>query len=169
MPYLKVTCGDWVYDAVAAFISLADVSTDIWVAYTFFAKGQMGFFYASVSIFAVAQMCYAFLCYLIYQDSSWPCLKRIVVFCGALCVGPFVSLLLWLDNIGVISGFVSKLGLSSFEHGITSVAANEDKTAVWLDNKFEGHLGFFLESTIEAVPQVLTSTVYVLNMVLYKE
>ena len=49
------------HDVVTAAFSVADVVCDILVALEFWREDRLGFFWASVAIFLVAQAAYAFL------------------------------------------------------------------------------------------------------------
>eukprot|EP01084_Bolivina_argentea_P162420 282669_1 len=155
------------YDIVTACISVADVTTDVWVAYRFYTTGKTAFFWLSVVIMFLAQIAYTVAFTLRFAESSNVSIKKkILVF---LCMLPFAPIMSFIfywasrpDNC--VSSVLRYFGLDTDESSAPD--KNEPQITRWIKEKFEKHMGFILEAVIEAFPQ---SILQMIAIVYYNE
>ena len=159
---------DWhntLYDCFAVTLSLADIATDLVVAYTFYRRGRMIFFWLSCTIFMVAQLAYSFAFVVNYgHDHS---VISMAQFSGLLLISPFQSLLFFLvKKSKTVRDICSRLGFQDLDNDLfESRDANTPmSTAEYFQSKTMAHLGFILESLFEAFPQSILQLVAIVTL-----
>jgi len=155
------------YDILTAMISLADVTTDVWVAYRFYTTGKFAFFWVSTVVMILAQLAYTVAFTLRFAESSNIRIrKKICVFFCVLPLAPVMSFIFYWasrpDNC--ISKILRYFGLDTDES--VKPDKNEPQITRWIKEKFEKHMGFILEAVIEAFPQ---SILQMIAIVYYNE
>ena len=84
------------YDIVTACISVADVTTDVWVCYRYWVTDKMAFFWISTVVMILAQLAYCVAFVLRYtQSSSISLKKQICVFFVMLPLAPVMSFIFY--------------------------------------------------------------------------
>eukprot|EP01084_Bolivina_argentea_P246470 412473_1 len=158
------------YDLLTILISIADITTDIIVLIDFWMKGRTTFFAISLVILILAQCSYS-IAFAMRFDTiyTWGSAKAFAAFCCMLPFGTFVAFFIYFANDE--SGFecfnefiYNTLGLDG--EGIFYVRNDDSKMVKWIKRKLERHLGFLLESVIEAFPQ---SLLQIVAIVYYEE
>jgi hypothetical protein len=155
------------FDAMTASVSMADIVTDVLVGVEFYVGGHMGFFYSSLAIFVVAQLSYAFMFAASYAPPTrWG--AQCLVFAGVLPLAQLVPIFTWLETLQLppLVRAMRRVGLrpSGPEHtAAAAAAAAADQDDLWsaIHRKYSAHAGFLLEAVVEAVPQGLLQTVFV--------
>ena len=124
------------YDIVTACISMADVTTDVWIAYRFYVTGRMGFFWVSTVVMILAQIAYTIAFTLRFSSSSMSIKKTIIVFFCALPLAPVMSFIFyWASRPNnCVSSILRNFGLSPDE----MAASNEQEPQItkWIKEKF---------------------------------
>merc|ERR1740123_984429 len=99
---LKFNCwqraGDYFYDFSAAIISIIDVITDILVTYEFWKLGRKVYFGIAVSIFILAQFCYASLFTIAYGENLRRDRSRALCFMCIFPIAQIVPVFMWMDS-----------------------------------------------------------------------
>ena len=125
------------YDVVTACISVADVTTDVWVAYRFYISGKMTFFWISTIVMILAQIAYTIAFILRFGSSSLGMKKTAFIFFCALPLAPVMSFIFYWasrpDNC--ISHLLTSIGLNSDE--MDQGNENEPQITKWIKEKFE--------------------------------
>jgi len=103
---------DMFHDAFTVSFSLLDIMTDVLVCIEFYQNDHMVFFWASIIIFCIAQLSYAFL-----FVGTWAAEHRnsskIFIFLAVLPVGQLIPVFVWLESfrIPIIDTCLTKLQL----------------------------------------------------------
>ena len=167
--------GNSVYDILNIIITIADIITDSLVTYNFYINDQMTFFWISLTIVIIAQIAYAFAFVTKYIENNvdnWE--KSIFWFFIALLFSPIMSFVFFLTSSR--DRWLSKIFMDVFDLHIPKdpdsnnsytystygrefryLEQTEDTPRIkqWIEMKFRRHVGFIIESTFEAFPQVL--------------
>jgi len=85
----KCSITDSMYDITTVLISIADITTDIWIMYNFYTSGKMVFFWIAFVILLLAQLAYA-LAFVI--RFAW-------VFVAVLPISPLLSFIIYFASI----------------------------------------------------------------------
>eukprot|EP01084_Bolivina_argentea_P275227 469314_1 len=159
----------YIFDVIAAIVSLLDLSTDIIIMITWYYSERMTFFYISLSILILAQISYITVFYYNHGE-TFGGIKSIYNSCISLLFTipftPFLSFIFYIvsDKNSKLREFIDKyLICFNFEWGTHYIDLDASPQQQWLDEKLYKHLGFLLEALIEAFPQSilqLTAIVY---------
>lgn len=125
------------YDAVTACISVADVTTDVWIAYRFYVSGRMTFFWISTVVMILAQIAYTIAFTLRFSPSSMSIRRTICVLFCALPLAPVMSFIFyWASRPNnCVSSVLRNFGLSPDEMAASN--ENEPQITKWIKEKFE--------------------------------
>jgi hypothetical protein len=152
------------FDVLTAAVSLADIVTDVFVAREFHLEGHSGFFACSVALLLVAQLSYAFMFAGTFAPTHSPA-GQLCVFTLALPVGQLVPIFAWVESLRLpwLTRSVRRLGLTPSSDAETAGETASDADELWaaIQSKYRSHAGFLLEAIVEAVPQGLLQTVFV--------
>ena len=165
MPTSNYKLIGFVFDVIAAIVSLLDLATDLIILVTWYQQERMVFFYISLSILILAQLSYVSIFY--YNHGTWDrvCYSILSVLC-TLPFAPLLSFIFYLvsKNDSIVRKFIDKFLLCfHFDWNENYVDAQASPQQQYLDEKIYKHLGFLLEAMIEAFPQSilqLTAIVY---------
>ena len=159
-----MTLCDYVYDAIAATISLADLATDIMVIYGYWINSRMVFFTISIIIVILAQVTYAFWFAARYAEHLEIC-SRILTFFFVLPFAPFISFVFMgtLEDDSMCSKALKGIGLEVASWGLEQDCS---ELKMWMKKKFAKHFIFIQEAVIEAFPQ---SILQLIALVYYQE
>ncbi|ETO10478.1 hypothetical protein RFI_26898 [Reticulomyxa filosa] len=149
-PFRKVI--NTLYEFGAPIISVVDVVTDIMVTFQFYQNGRMTFFWISLCILLLAQVCYSMLFTLFYAD-HWSTRWRMVAFACIFPLGQFVPLFMWLDSFKLkfVSKILKSMGLQSNAFDEKTCPEDMDELQFWLEQKLRSQGGFIIESIIEGI------------------
>mmetsp|Transcript_64033 Transcript_64033/g.187351 ORF Transcript_64033/g.187351 Transcript_64033/m.187351 type:complete len:663 (-) Transcript_64033:163-2151(-) len=156
-------CGG-VVDAFTICVSVADIVTDILVLLEFKQLGYDGFFLISLAIFALAQCAYAFLFTATFAGHRAP-MMRCIVFLAALPFGQLVPLFTWLEvlRFPAVDRSLRSVGLKPTRDDTTKLDSDTgDSLWGFLQSKYQSHAGFLVEAFVEAVPQAVLQTIFVI-------
>jgi hypothetical protein len=159
---------DWLHDAWTVSSSVIDIVTDVLVAYSFYHKGHMTFFWLSILIFTAAQLTYAFL-----FTGTWASKHKTAgKLCVFLCVLPFgqlIPIFTWIESfrIPAIDAFLEGLSLTPTGKAASvpeTAAETSEADGLWgyIQKKYTSHAGFLAEAFVEAIPQAVLQLVAVL-------
>jgi len=150
-------------DAFTISVSIADIVTDVLVLLEFREMGYDVFFRASLAIFALAQVSYAFLFVATFASGRF-IRFRVTVFLVVLPLGQLVPLFTWLEalHLPAVDRALAYCGLSPTSKA-QSLAQADSGDSLWsfLQSKYQSHAGFLVEAFVEAVPQSVLQTVFV--------
>mmetsp|Transcript_150840 Transcript_150840/g.484768 ORF Transcript_150840/g.484768 Transcript_150840/m.484768 type:complete len:671 (-) Transcript_150840:211-2223(-) len=152
-------------DAFTISVSVADIVTDVLVLLEFQRLGYEAFFSASAAVFGLSQFCYAFLFVASYAGHCRP-LKRCAVFVAVLPFSQLVPLFTWLEALHVtrIDLCLLAVGLKPSAAGGEGEAGQGDAgDSLWgfVQSKYQSHAGFLVEAFVEAIPQAVLQTIFV--------
>ena len=154
------------FDILAALISVSDVATDIIVTYNFYIHDQMEFFGLSLTFIILAQLsyCFAFIIVIGAEDKPW---RAFLLFLCLLPISPVLSFIFYLDDDrdSTPSKFFQKYFPFTVAFNAADVDSTKSKLRQWMKKKLRKHLGFIMESCIEAFPQ---SIIQISAIVMYK-
>lgn len=152
------------FDVLTAAVSFADIVTDVFVAREFHLEEHHGFFMCSVALLMVAQFSYAFMFTGTFAPSHSP-IGQFCVFALALPFGQLVPMFTWVESLrtAAVTRFVRRLGLKPSCDAETESQSAADADELWsaIQSKYRSHAGFLLEAIVEAVPQGLLQTVFI--------
>lgn len=152
------------FDVTTASVSLADIITDVLVALEFYEGGHYGFCAVSLAIFLAAQLSYAFMFTATFAPSASPP-RQILVFTLTLPFAQLVPIFAWIESLHfpAIVRAMGKLGLVSSQGAASRAVDSDSDDQLWsaIQSKYSAHAGFLLEAVVEAVPQGLLQTVFV--------
>lgn len=147
-------------DAFTIGVSIADIATDVVVLVQFQQMGYQACFIASMAIFAIAQVSYAFLFAASFASHRSP-MARVAVFLAVLPLAQLVPVFTWLEAMRVprIDRLLRRLGL---EPSSSQKPGKSEGDSLWgfLQTKYQSHAGFLVEAFVEAVPQAVLQTVF---------
>lgn len=150
--------------------SVLDIVLDLIVLLQFYEGKMWIFFYSSLTIFAVAQLCYAFLFVATWARGTESILKRVAVFFLVLPFGQLVPLFTWIESFHFvyIDKFITYIGLKPTELPFSKESSQyQDADSLWqvIQSKYQSHAGFLAEAFVEAVPQ---SILQIIAMIAYQ-
>ena len=153
------------YDLLTLIISIADVTTDVWVIYNFYVNKQITFFTISLIVLILAQVAYCFAFMLVFSKSDHNWQQMIIIFACILPLSPIVSFIFFFTAFegNYVSKFFGQIGLHD---GTSHIDENSAPIIVWIEKKARKHVGFILESIIEALPQ---SIIQLIAIVYFQE
>ena len=164
MPLCSHRRAEAAFDVLTAVVSFADIVTDVFVAREFHLEGHHGFFVCSVALLILAQFSYAFMFAGTFAPSHSPA-GQLCVFTLALPFGQFVPIFTWVESLrnAAVTRFVRRLGLKPSCDVETAAQSAADADQLWsaIQSKYRSHAGFLLEAIVEAVPQGLLQTVFI--------
>ena len=164
MPLCSHRRAEAVFDVLTAVVSFADIVTDVFVAREFHLEGHHGFFVCSVALLILAQFSYAFMFAGTFAPSHSPA-GQLCVFTLVLPFGQFVPIFTWLESLrsAAVTRCVRRLGLQPSCDVETAAQSAADADQLWsaIQSKYRSHAGFLLEAIVEAVPQGLLQTVFI--------
>ena len=133
------------YDVLTILISIADVTTDIWVIYNYKQQNKVTFFIISLTIMILTQLSYSIAFALRFLDDQWtPMSKKLLVYVlFTLPLSPFMPFIFF--------GSQDEISHETYIH--------EPPIVVWIENKWRKHMGFIMEALIEALPQSIIQLV----------
>ena len=150
------------YDLITILISIADVSTDIWVIYNFKQSNRNTFFIIALIILILAQVSYAVAFMVRFRvkyygkDTIYRIKKRILLFLVILPLTPVISFIFyWCTTYpnNCFMTFLEKYFDVSDDVGGYTVNENQASMLVWIEKKVNKHIGFIIEAMVEALPQ----------------
>ena len=155
-------CSNIVYDIITVFISIADFVTDIWMLIQYRNTGQNVFFGIGLFIIICAQISYSIAFNWRYSKYDW--CGSIVLLVAVLPIAPILGIVFYLGN-DKNSWFSKKImeGIFGLTPDTRSPDANESALMKWVNDKLYKHVGFILESLLEAFP----NAVLVYDIILY--
>ena len=150
------------YDVLTILISIADVTTDIWVIYNYKIQNRNTFFIISLIIMILAQLSYSIAFVLRFLNDSWqPTYKKLLIyFLFVLPLSPIMSFIFFILSFenNWIEDFLNNLGFR--DELSNSTYKNQPPIIVWIETKLIKHLGFIMEAMIEALPQSIIHVYY---------
>ena len=153
------------YDVLTILISIADVTTDVWVIYTFKKENRNTFFVISLIVMILAQIAYA-VAFLIRIGPKTGSIERsachvLIQFLIVLPFTPFMSLIFYYMSTVENNIILRILERYDYFDSGSGDNINTDKAPilVWLEKKLAKHIGFILESMFEALPQSIIQLV----------
>ena len=172
--------GNIAYDILTATISIADITTDIWVIVNFYIKKRLTFFWIALIVLIIAQISYAIAFVIKFVDTrkyAWTAMLQWFFF--GLLFSPFMSFIFYFTSDPELP--LAKI----FKHYLDLEIADKDKEwheswatkedisknkssniTEWIEKKFRKHLGFIMEAVIEAIPQ---SIIQMIAIVYFQE
>ena len=162
------------YDLLTILISIADVTTDVWVIYKFYIDKRETFFIIAIIIMIVAQLSYAFAFVFRFQP-RWSSTHRnteiraIGMFCTILPLAPIMSFIFYWCEINDKNWFIKfldKIFDIRDELDLDADNINQPKILLWIKKKARKHMGFILEAMVEAIPQ---SIIQLIAIVYYQD
>ena len=156
------------YDVLTILISIADVTTDIWVIYNYKIQNRNTFFIISLIIMILAQLSYSVAFAVRFLSDAWEsmCKKLTIYFLLVLPLSPIMSFIFfilsfegnWITRLFKWFGFEDDFDGSAYE--------NQPPIIVWIEKKMRKHMGFIMEALIEALPQ---SIIQLIAIVYYQD
>ena len=157
------------YDLVAATISLLDLITDLIVLTQFWADGQYGFFYTSLTILCFAQFCYSFVFTALYSNES-TFLVNILMILLFVPLGPFMGFIMYFthDDTTWLSQIIENNCCFNMSFDSSIDESNDPKLKQWMKKKLRKHFGFIIEACIESFPERYSIyTIYLAFFILF--
>ena len=159
--------GNILYDTLIIFISFADLGTDLCVLYQYYINGRGTFFIIGLIFIIIAQLAYCYVFIEEYTNFYW---RKSQILCLFLGILPFSWILSVVMYMGEKSAWFRNAILTD-KFGFTTPTAfkkYESKTDAynWAREKLFRHIGFILESVLEALPQAILQ---IIAIVIYKE
>ena len=162
------------YDLLTILISIADVTTDVWVIYKFYNDKREAFFIIALIVMIVAQLSYAvaFVIRFRPQWSTWrhhPQLRAFAMFCTILPLTPIMSFIFYWCELNDKNWFIKLLNKIFYiedEIYLDANDPNQPKILIWIKTKARKHMGFILEAMVEALPQ---SIIQLIAIVYYQD
>ena len=134
------------YDLLTILISLADVTTDVWVIYNYKVTGRQLFFDISLAVMIIAQLSYAIALVARFEDSicSRPC-QHFCLFIAVLPLTPFMSFIFYLMSFpdNCIVNMLENLGFD--DEFSKTVTKQQAPILIWIKKKLLKHMGFIME------------------------
>ena len=129
------------YDILTLLISIADVSTDVWVIYKFYLNKQMTFFIIAVIIMILAQLAYCVAFTLKFCKSSHKWCHLFLIFICVIPIAPFISFIFFFVSFpdNWLSKCFESIGLND---GTEKVNENQAPILVWIEKKVYKHMGY---------------------------
>eukprot|EP01083_Nonionella_stella_P001196 3488_1 len=156
------------YDILAETISILDVTTDVIVCIQFYQAGRMVFFGISLTILCLALIAYDVTFILMFANDSAQ--KKLALFFILLPFTPFLPFIFYYTYQGEdthLSRFVTWFCCVDISiDNRSGVDENASALRRFFEEKIEKHVGFILESMIEAFPEAILQMTAV---VLYHE
>ena len=168
------------YDIITILISIADVTTDIWVIYNFKKSKRETFFVIALIVMIVAQLAYA-IAFMYrfwvtsgniqtpnYLDWNARVKKRILLFCLIIPLTPIISFIFYFCTEYPQNFFLKflKKHFNVRDDFVSDINPNQAKIIVWVQEKLNKHIGFILEALVEALPQ---SIIQLIAIVYYQD
>ena len=162
------------YDLLTILISIADVTTDVWVIYKFYIDKRQTFFIIALIVMIVAQLSYAFAFVFRFQP-RWSRsyldekIRVFLMFCTILPLTPIMSFLFYwceINDENVFIQCIDKIFHIEDELYINADDPNQPKILIWIKKKARKHMGFILEAMVEALPQ---SIIQLIAIVYYQD
>ena len=161
------------YDLLAILISIADVTTDVWVIYKFYIDKRETFFIISLIVMIAAQLSYdvAFLLRFQPKWSSWHRnteIRTFAMFCTILPLSPIMSFIFFWCEINDKNWFIKLLDKMFDIDGTLAIDIHkhDPEIILWIKRKARKHMGFVLEAMLEALPQ---SIIQLIAIVYYQD
>jgi hypothetical protein len=153
-----------VYDILSFFLSIFDVISDILITREFYLQERWSFFYISVAIFFIAQLCYSCLFLALYDDagSIW---QKIIQFCMIFPIAQAVPAIIWLQsfNFAWLDKLFRLLKLRVHKPPATP-SVQPNKLKAFINRKLLTSGGFLVESVVESIPQCLLQMVAIVTL-----
>ena len=166
------------YDLITILISIADVTTDIWVIYNFKIAKRTTFFTISLIIMILAQLSYAIAFmwrFRVEEKDLTTYTRERKILCLFISILPFTPLMSFVFYIcsEFPNNFLMKFLRDNFDVNDSlsdeledGINPNQAKIIVWVKKKLTKHMGFILEAMIEALPQ---SIIQLIAIVYYQD
>jgi len=143
---------DILSDIFTVCFAMCDILMDTWIAYTYYTEGRTGFFYISVALLMLAQICYAslFICTFAETKSGW---TQLWIFLCVLPFGQLVPLLVYVESLHLewFEEWILWFGFDTTSSPV--IQPGEDFMLYRIRCKVMSHIGFLVEACVEAVPQ----------------
>eukprot|EP01084_Bolivina_argentea_P205033 350276_1 len=159
-------CLGHTYDILAIFISIADVTTDIWITYEYYMLGHRVFFGISLFIICMAQLSYCITFALRCMKQFGGLSEFMCCCCAAIPFAPVISLILYLfHHPKTFCSRLLRFTIIGETFNLTDddilkfVDSEQSEFNQFLMKKLSAHIGFILEAFVEAFPQSLLQMV----------
>ena len=153
------------YDILTVLISFADLATDLWILYQYYVNERIPFFIIGLIIIIIAQLAYCFVFVQSFTPYNWTITRKACIFIKILPFSWMLAVLMYLaEEKEWFSHTMNQLfGLA---HQKFVKNTTESDRYNWFKEKLNKHIGFILESVLEAFPQ---SILQMIAIVIYKE
>ena len=166
--------GKWIdvlYDVLTVIISIADITTDVIILFSFYSQQRQIFFIISLVIMIISHIAYT-LAFIVRYNVVTKCKWCTILFFFVSI--PFASLysFLFLFTEDTDSYFtkvfetVTRLDASDGFQSLFGSYGKRSKLIEWTIDKLSKHMGFILEAGLEALPQ---SLLQIIAIVYYEE
>ena len=144
------------YDLITILISIADVSTDIWVIYKFKNENRNTFFIIALVVMILAQLSYAIAFMMRFnvkahgRPYSILLRRRLCLFLMILPLTPVISFIFYWCTVYPKNCFLQfmKTWLGVRDELEYTVNENQAPMLVWIEKKINKHIGFILEGFV---------------------
>ena len=158
----------YVFDVIAAIISILDLSTDVWIIITWYQQERMTFFWISFVILLLAQMAHITVFYFNHGKEitdTRDFLHSVISILFTVPFAPMLSFIFYLvaEDGSFLRRVIDKLPMYNFDWHKLEIDTDSSKFDQYLETKVYKHAGFITEAFIEAFPQSilqLTAIVY---------
>ena len=172
--------GNVAYDILTATISIADITTDIWVIVNFYIKKRLTFFWIALIVLIIAQISYGIAFVIKFVDprkyARTAMLQWFVFGLFVFTMYEFYILFYkwsWFTISKIFKHYLDLEIEDKDKEWHESWATKEDisknkssNITEWIEKKFRKHLGFIMEAVIEAIPQ---SIIQMIAIVYFQE
>eukprot|EP01084_Bolivina_argentea_P123645 219121_1 len=151
-----VACVGKIYDIFAQSISILDVTTDIIVCIEFYQYGRKTFFIISLCILILALFGYI-MAFINKFSDEYLMRKQLGLFLTLIPISPFIPFIFYYvdDDTSFIASFLENHWCYSISFYGSSASNNASRFKQFFESKVDKHLGFILESLVEAFPQAI--------------
>ena len=143
------------YDLLAILISLADVTTDVWVIYNYKVSGRQLFFDISLTAMIIAHLSYAIAVVARFKGLIWSHpFKHFCLFVISIPLTPFMSFIFFLisfDDNNCILKVLADFGFHD-EFSWRRVTKRQASMLIWIRTKLSKHAGFIMEGVLFFLP-----------------
>eukprot|EP01084_Bolivina_argentea_P310325 536961_1 len=164
----KQSCFGKLYDILAQVISILDVTTDIIVCIEFYQNDRMIFFNISLTILCLALIAYD-IAFIQQFSCESNCFKQIGLFLTLIPISPLIPLIFYYagyDSTKFGNLIENYYCFNIYFERQSTDNESASKFKQFYENKVSKHLGFILESLVEAFPQAILQ---MCSIVIYNE
>ena len=157
--------GSWLYDILTVVISFADLGTDLWILYQYYINGRIPFFIVGLIIIIIAQLGYCIVFIFQFEYHNGTCGNQLSLFIKVLPISWILAGIIYIydESEWFRNMLLKKFNLERDTYVRSYTRSNAYN---WFREKLSKHIGFILESALEAFPQ---SILQMIAIVIYKE